>query len=518
MARMLSEPIRELVARVESAEEAERALVSTEQALEINTIIGKAASLYEKLRYLVDYREEHTIRRAALERILKRRVFLEGKAESGLVLLHELVDGKYILKEQATEEIARDIDAIISKFLALSRLAGGNGAVGRKLISFAATEIDARISPFQYAIDHESAEALYKAMQGHVSAYGFSQTEVNSQLYCASWRSLLGADDDLLAYALWLLYVPEWKSSAVDLEAVAQKLPNVIARIREEVKGALQWQIVPKIKNESIYFRIIREVFESHRGGAGHVLENGDELDRFTRDFLQKKYEHENERIQKSGIRAVLYLFFTKTIVAFLVELPYEIIVLGAIHYVPLAINIVFHPLLLFGLTRRVGALDEKNTEAIIAGMHGLLYEGKVRSARVNSGFSRFTFAFAFAYLILFILVFGSVVGILQFLKFNPVSIALFLFFLALVSYFAFRIRFQAGRWKVKRDQRTLGIIFSVLAVPIVRTGGWLSRTFSTINVFVLILDFIIETPFKKLLHFSNQFLAYLREKGEEIR
>ena len=513
---MLSEPIRELVAKIESAEEAHRAAPRGEM-LEVSTIVGKAASFYEKLRYLIDYREEHTIRRAALERILKRRVFIELKAESGLVLLQELVDGKYIPKEFATEEMAREIDGIIRKYLELQRLANANGSIGRHLISLAATEIDARLSPVEYAIDHESAEALYKSLKGRASAYGYSEEETNAQLYSACWRALLGADDERLSYALWLLYVPAWNNGA-DIQEVAQKLPAVIGNIRATIAGHLQWRIAPKIKNEAIYFRIIRRVLESHGGGTARVLENTTQLDQFTRDFLEETYERENERIQKSGMRAVLYLFITKMTVALIAELPYELFVLGGIHYFPLSVNILFHPLLLFALTRRAGALDEANTNAIIEGLHGVLYEGRVRTVRVKSAYTGFTVAFSLAYLLLFIMVFGGVVGVLQLLKFNPVSISLFLFFFALVSYFAFRIRYRARRWKLVREQGTISIILGVLAVPIVRAGEWLSRTFSTINVFVLFLDFIIETPFKRLLHFANQFLIYLREKGEEIR
>jgi len=513
---MLSEPIRELLSKVQAAEEAHQNTPQGE-ILEVSTIVGKAASLYEKIRYLIDYREEHTIRRAALERILKRRVFIEQKAESGLILLQELVDGKYIPKELVTEELAREIDSIIAKYLELARLAQSGNSVGRRIISFAATEIDAHISPVEYAIDHESTEALYKSLKGHVSAYGQSEEIVNAQLYCACWRALLGADDERLGYALWLLYVPGW-GNGVDLEETAQKLSGIVGNIRAAVNHPLQWRIAPKIKNESIYFRIIRRILEAQKGGAGRTLESVSALEQFTRDFLEQTYEHENERIQKSGIRAVIYLFFTKMAVALVAELPYEIIVLGGVHYLPLSVNILFHPLLLFALTRRAGALDESNTKAIIEGLQGVLYEGKTRAIKVQSGFSKFTIAFGFAYLLLFFFVFGGVVGVLQLLHFNPVSIGLFLFFLALVSYFAFRIRYRARRWKLVREQGTMSIIVSVLAVPIVRAGEWLSRTFSTINVFVLVLDFIIETPFKRLLHFANQFLMYLREKGEEIR
>src|SRR3989338_9480839 len=235
---MLAEPIRELVGKVQSADEAARAAVPGEQMIEVSSIIAKAASFYEKLRYLVDYREEHTIRRAALERILKRRVFIEQKAESGLVLLQELVDGKYIPKELATEETARDIDDIIAKYLELSRLGKVNGSVGRRLISFAATEIDTQISPVEYAIDHESTEALYKSLKGRVSAYGHSEEAVNGQLYCACWRALLGADDERLSYALWLLYVPTWNNGA-NLQEVAGKLPSIIGNIRATAAGSL---------------------------------------------------------------------------------------------------------------------------------------------------------------------------------------------------------------------------------------------------------------------------------------
>jgi len=513
---MLSDPIRDLVQRIEAAEEAEKQIPAGEAIPGGQRILAKAAGAYEKLRYLIDYREEHTIRRAALERILKRRVFLEQKAESGAVLLQELVDGKYIPKEAATEEAAQDIDAIIVKFLALWNLRAEGMGTGRRLISFAATEIDSRLSPLEYAIDHETTEALYKTLHGHVSAVGVPDEEVNIQLYCACWRSLLSADNDRLAYALWLLYVPEWKNGG-DLESIAAKLPVVASEIRMAVEGSLQWQIAPKIKNESIYFRIIREVIQKYKGGAGRVLDSSRELDLYAREFLAAKYESENERIQASGIRAVMFLFITKMSVALIAELPYEVFILGGINYIPLSINILFHPLLLFALTRRVGSLDEKNTEAIIGGIHRILYEGRVRAIRIGT-YDRLSLAFGFGYLVLVLIVFGSLLGILQFLDFNSVSIVLFMFFLALVSYFAFRIRYQARRWKVTEEQGTLAIIVSVLAVPIVRTGRWLSRTFSSINVFVLILDFIIETPFKRLLNFSNQFMHYLREKGEEMR
>ena len=515
---MLAGPIQELLKKVEAAESAANDRPSEEPILEVNKIIAKAATFYEKVRYLIDYREEHTIRRAAMERILKRRVFLEQQTHVGMTLLQELADGQYLEKGEGTEEAARDIDRIVWKYLNLIESARANGSISRSLISFAATEIDARLSPHQYAVDEAAIEAFYQTMKGRVAVAGISEEEVNIQLYCAIWRSLVSADNERLSYALWILYMPEWNQPDFNPQTIAGKLSSVVASIQAAVRNQLQWQLAPKLKNESIYFHIIRDVVQHNGAAAEQILNSSSELEEYTKDFLEKKYERENKRIRSSGIRAVIYLFLTKMVVAILVEVPYEIFILGSIHYFPLSINVLFHPLLLFTLTRRVGALDDANTEAIIIGVKGVLYEGKVRTIRIRNAFTRLTFAFATVYLILVLLVFGALVGFLELLGFNPVSIVLFLFFLALVSYFAFRIRYQARRWKIVQSQGALALVASVLAVPIVRTGRWLSQTFSSINVFVIILDFIIETPFKRLLNFSNQFLIYLREKAEEMR
>jgi len=52
----------------------------------------QAAVLYENVRYLVDYQEAHSIRRSAIERILKRAILIERKAVSAVSLLVELVE------------------------------------------------------------------------------------------------------------------------------------------------------------------------------------------------------------------------------------------------------------------------------------------------------------------------------------------------------------------------------------------------------------------------------------------
>jgi len=120
-------------------------------------------------------------------------------------------------------------------------------------------------------------------------------------------------------------------------------------------------------------------------------------------------------------------------------------------------------------------------------------------------------------YFVLFLIVFGAIVGALRGWNWSIVSIFLFLAFLTLVSYFALRIRHTANKWKVAvEDDRTIALAFNLFTLPIVRAGRWLSRKFSSINLFAFVLDFIIETPFKLLLHISDAFVSFLKEKQED--
>lgn len=470
-----------------------------------------AAALYENLRYVVDYQEEHAVRRSAIERILKRSILIERKTFDARSLLAELVEGGYIPREGATRGVARQITLSINKMLRIEPLLDGSASLKRTILSFVASEIDSVLAGRQHQLDEAVVQAFYKTVQPRIQGAEFERDHLDVQVRCACRRALLASDDASLSYALWLLYVPQWKDGAEgELEAIAPRIPAIISTIQMNVKSTVQWQISHKIKKECIYFRIIRELVQRDGSLAMGVLGDEKKMQDATEAFLADKYVQENDKARSSGTRAVSYLLITKIVLALAIELPYEVYILGGISPVPLLVNILFHPLLLFGLTLEVVSLGAANTAAIVRGMQVVLYGADTQPIEV---FRRVRFAktFALLYALVALGVFGAILAILQSLSFNIVSMALFYFFFVLVSYFTFRIRYNANRWKVVSDG-TFPAMINLLAVPVVRAGHWLSRKFSTVNIFVFILDFIIETPFRHMLSFWNQFVRYLRD------
>ena len=68
-----------------------------------------------------------------------------------------------------------------------------------------------------------------------------------------------------------------------------------------------------------------------------------------------------------------------------------------------------------------------------------------------------------------------------------------------------------------KRKEGIISFIADLFSIPILQMGQWLSTKLSNINVFVFILDFIIEAPFKTFVEIFEGWIYYIKEEREKI-
>ena len=112
---MLSKPVTTLLERLKYRETA-NVSSGMDELININRITERAGAFYEKIRYLVDYKEERHIRRSAIERILKRKIIFEGAEKNlGMLLIQELIAGGYLANNAIAERNATTIEKIIHK-------------------------------------------------------------------------------------------------------------------------------------------------------------------------------------------------------------------------------------------------------------------------------------------------------------------------------------------------------------------------------------------------------------------
>lgn len=489
--------------------------------LSTNTITSRAGSLYEKLRYTLEYKDENAIRRSAIERTLRRLHLFEQEDKLGHALLMELMRAGYIENESLPIEAAVLIQETLDPYLALKRKANG---MEKHALAHAATEVERVLFP----VPHR--EAVFEAMYRSVLTYimpkenNANMDEWRLYVYIACRRVFLQDTPQEIQYALWQLLEPDWHKVKHDREAredVAARFDAHMRHIEHLMRSDVPMRIQARLHNESIYAEVLMDIVQTYGLETQSVLGDNVKLAERVRAFLERSYAPHKKKIARAGTRAVLYILITKVIIGMAIELPYELFVLGELNVLSIGINIFFFPLLLLAMVKTVRYPGEKNTQAVIDGLerfvtgerpHAISIRTQARSGLSKVGFTLF-------YLALCGITFGVILTTLVWLRFNIVSILLFLFFLMIVSYFGLRVRYKSRAWTFETGvESSKGLLWYLLFLPVTRTGRWISTHLDSVNIFVFIMDFILETPLKLLLASFDDFVSFSKEVRRDMQ
>lgn len=503
--------------------------------IKVNGTVSKLAFLYEKIRNVIDYKEEHLLRKNAVKRVLKRRLADRGNAKkiSG-PMVSELIRAGYLENENESENKIERVERIIKKYILLLNSYNQQSKREDKekketlnwILGIAACEIEEIFASREK--DEVMAEFMYKVMGESIAWSGkISKEEKSIQLYIAIQRALLKADREIIAYRLMDLYYLDWRGKASPklISEIASQAEFLNQTIEEQIDHPLSSRLITVVKKYLPSFVILRDVLEKNEKEPDkeELLSNTSSLHKKTKEACEEKYTETRIKLRRSGVRSIIYIFVSKMLLALALEVPYNIFIASKFEYMPLLVNVIFHPFLLFLILLTIRVPKEQNTEKIIDNIKRIIYkeEENILAQKIKTSVSRNIFSnllFNFFYITTFAISFGVIVYVLNIFGFNILGIFIFVLFLSLVSFFGIRNR-ESARELIIVEERE-GIITTLVdffAIPILRAGRWLSLNFSRINIFVFVLDFIIEAPFKAFIEITEDFFAFIREKKEEI-
>lgn len=495
--------------------------------LRVHAAISRFAVLYERVRNAVEYRDQHLHRKAAVVRILKRLLILE-KDPVAIAdrLLRELIGATYFPNATVPESRVAEVAERIRKYQAIQSVRLGSSAHFSWLLGILAAEIEELASPAPR--DKALASFLYERLAERIrfeDPSPIAPIDLKLQVYVAAFRSYLKADDDMLGWKLLRAYFPEWLRPGEWIQApqaTAERLVGIERRIRLTLDHPLSPKVRRAVRPWSVAFRLLVQAVESvpeaERPG---LLADPDVLDKKLGAAIDAEAESARAKLRRGGVRAMAYLFLTKMFVAVLLEMPLEHIAFGHIDHFALAVNLLFPPILMLIVSLLIKVPGKENTEALKKYAFGLLSAAGpdapfLRLDRKRSLASRLVFGTVYAGIS--VAIFGAVVWGLHRIDFTGVSIAIFVFFLCLVSFFAFRLRQNAREAVVVSNaERGTSIVMDLASLPILRAGQWLSRQMGRFNILQFFFDFLFEAPFKMFLSVLEEWFAYLREKKEAL-
>jgi hypothetical protein len=352
-----------------------------------------------------------------------------------------------------------------------------------------------------------------------------SETDREIQLFIAAQRALAKSDNQILRYRLLLLLDTRWLSdSEKDWKIILSNLSDRALRIETFLNYSQSNLVFRFVKRYSPVFTVLNEVLKVS-DNPEQILSNPELMEQRAREVIDSKYEKLQGQVRNAVVRSIIYLFVTKVLVALIIELPYEIMILKHLNVVPLLINIVLPPLFMLALGVSTGLPGEDNTKRILAQLKNLMYKSDEETEPLPAKLTlslrqkRLSRYFSFFYSLVFMLIVVFIGWILlTWLNYNVVSVLLFFSFLSLVLLFGYRVRWEAQELTVaKQSGGVIGHMMSVLAMPFINLGAWLSAGLSQINIFMFLLDVLIDAPLKSIVSAVEEWSQFLQRKEEEV-
>lgn len=521
--------------------------------IRVSDLISKMAFYYEKIRNSVDYNEEYLLRKNAIARILKRQIVIEGiikaskSEEVSKNLLVELIRAGYLPNNKIPEEKIGEVGKVIEKYIqlrnhvlsqfghSLFNLKNDNGEdkksreerneLNNWIISLAASEIEAILG--RDKVKDTVVINLYEYLTKNIqleddTAYG---KDLDIQIYLGIHRNYLKFDEDMLSLILFKYFNSKWRDpSEEDIKEIAQNISQLREAINKQLNHPLSRQLDKVISRYNVFLTILVDVIREDPVSIYNTIKNdSNKFQELVKKAFNKKYQSRKKKLWRAAVRSIIYIFLTKSIFVILLEIPATQFFGQEVSPFSLAINVGFPPFLLFLAVFFTRISSDQNTRKVIEGVEEITFQEKQRTESIllrkpAKRRSVMSAIFNIFYTITFFVTFGLVVWALTLINFNWVSIIIFLFFLAFVSFFAIRIRKTTKEFLVVEPRENIvTFLLDFFSIPIIAVGKWLSQKFSRINVFVFFLDFIIEAPFKVFVQIAEEWTRYVRERKEDI-
>lgn len=507
-----------------------------EQKFRVSNVLGKVATLYEKVRTAVEYKGEQVLRRNAIERIFRRLIWEKESIRNNvdaekiaLNLMKELIWARYIPNNVIPRSKVQNLINVVAKYLYILENVENlpeNFSIHKFrewIWGIASAEIEDLLDPSNRDL---YIKLMYNWFLEHFEwiSTDISDDDKILQVYLAIHRALPKSDDSIMRYHLLLRNYPDWTNATVaDIQNFLINFPDIYEQIEKDLNFPGRYDLYRKIAKNTAPFEIFHHIATEEKMNLRKLLSSRVKFENEVNQFCEKLYKQVSKRVSTGIIRSIIYIFLTKVALALLIEVPYEIILLGDLRFTPLTINIIFPPFMMWLIGFSIKAPGVKNTQTIISRLDTVAYKTNkttrqkfsITQVKSSSGLIK---AFTLVYSSLFILVFGGFSYLLLKLNFTIVAILIFFFFLSLVMLFAFRIRYNANQLKVEtEDEGFLSHILNYLTLPFLNLGFFLSRGLAKLNFLTIILDFLIETPFKSILEVIEEWTSFMRQKKEDV-
>jgi hypothetical protein len=533
----ISQPTQRLIAKYQTWYQSQQ-LKSGVSTIHVDEVASRVASFYEKMRGVVEWKEEHLLRRAAIERILKRRLILrkinDDTAESFVL---ELIRGGHFPNDSIPDTKIKEVEGALNKYLYILENSSNKQEEKMKvqlydwLLGIAACETEEILYSHyrERALIDYMAEVMKERIKVSAgSSFGLSLSvlsdeEKDTQIFIACQRALFKLDPPTITYYLLKRRYPQWAGPETNqLQEIAVNIYSIWKNIEEELNHSLSEKFYKICERYDTLYLIFGDILSQNIAEPKKILAQPETLEAHIRQAYQTRLKKLKARVARAAVFSTISIFVTKMLLAFAIEIPFDKYVLGKFNYQTIGFNIVIPPLLMFLMVMTIRPPRKENLNVVVMELMKIVYKKDVRDVYEIRAPRRRSIILILIinlfYFLTFLFSFGIIVWGLNKLNFGTLSIIIFLMFFSLIAFAGVKIRERAKELQVLPDK---GGLFTFLtesfSLPFLRMGRWLSKQWMKYNVILVLITAFIDMPFQVFVEFLEQWRGFLKEKKEEI-
>jgi hypothetical protein len=271
-----------VLAFLTSLENNSAASISAEvPVIHVSSVVSSAAVFYERLRYSLDYREEHLLRRHAIERMLHRRMDERmGFRDFARLLLIELVQAQYLKNDAVPETTIPLVQDILDRYtVVLASIEADSSArqtVSQSwLLGLLSAELDDTLAPSPADKALVDLMVSYVVKDNPLEGWSLTKEELETQIFIACYRALFAFDPQTIHYLLLLKHLPQWRlSRASDVDGILEAFLNERLEVERALRHLANSKLYRTIKSQAIVFHSLKDVSLQHSTGVQSILLN----------------------------------------------------------------------------------------------------------------------------------------------------------------------------------------------------------------------------------------------------
>lgn len=510
--------------------------------IHVDEVTLKVAAFYEKVRTVVEWKEEHLMRRAAIIRKLKRRFFDLSLNEYNLPddfsesLILELIRGGHFPNDNIEESKIQDIQNIIKKYVFiiknnLENKQGNTGSIFYNwLLDVAACEIEEALVP---AIREMAlVEYMFWSMKEKIKVSDrifqeklLRQGDEDIQIYIAVCQALFKFDKPIISYNLLKYRYSTWKKPNQELILeISRDIYIVWQEIEKSLENPLSNKFYALCENYDTPYLLIGDILS--QGDPEQISKeilNPEVLESKIKTAYSKRMATLKTRISRAAVYSTISIFATKILSLVILELIIDMITQSEMNKGILFADILIPTILMFAMVTFIKKPSKKNLNLVVMETIKIAYKKEVpdiyeiKLSRKKSFITRIVLSIT--YVVSAFVTFGTICFVLAYFSFPITSIIIDIIFIALILFAGTAVAKRAQELTMEKEKEGFfSFLADIFFLPVQGFGKWISTTWKQYNAIAALFNALIDMPFSAFVEFLEGWRYFIKERKEEIR